>query len=107
MERDWTLEHAVQAKLLLLAAWLATKGPILIAIRVDATWDNATATKGNLDIFRANTVRGGHGAALVGYTPERFIIRNSWGTGWGHEGFAYASVAYAKAAIMEAYGVTV
>jgi len=52
-------------------------------------------------------VRGGHCAALVGYTSDRLIIRNPWGTGWGHEGFAYASVAYAKAAIMEAYGVTV
>jgi len=87
--------------------WLASKGPILIAIGVDAAWDNATATKGNLDIFRANTVRGGHCAALVGYTPDRLIIRNSWGTGWGDKGFGYASVAYAKAAIMEAYGVTV
>jgi len=87
--------------------WLATKGPILIAVGVDASWDNATATKGNLDIFRANTVRGGHCAALVGYTPDRLIIRNSWGTGWGDKGFAYASIAYAKAAIMEAYGVTV
>ena len=87
--------------------WLATKGPILIAVEVDATWDNATATKGNLDIFRPSTMRGGHCAALVGYTPDRLIIRNSWGTGWGNKGFAYASLAYAKAAIMEAYGITV
>ena len=42
---------------------------------------------------------------LVGYTPEAFIVRNSWGTGWGDRGFAYASLAYAQAAFTEAYGV--
>jgi len=34
--------------------------------------------------------------------PIRF--RNSWGTGWGHRGFAYASNAYAQDAFTEAYG---
>jgi hypothetical protein len=87
--------------------WLATTGPILTALGVDATWDNATATHGNLDVYQPNTVRGGHCVAIVGYTPDRFIIRNSWGTGWGDKGFAYASNAYAQAAFNEAYGVTV
>ena len=45
--------------------------------------------------------------ALVGYTADRLIVRNSWGTGWGDKGFAYASFAYAQAAFTEAYGVTV
>ena len=42
---------------------------------------------------------------LVGYTPENFIVRNSWGTGWGDRGFAHASLAYAQAAFTEAYGI--
>ena len=88
-------------------SWLATTGPILTALGVDATWDNATATHGNLDVYKPNTVRGGHCVAIVGYTQDRFIIRNSWGTGWGDGGFAYASNAYAQAAFNEAYGVTV
>jgi hypothetical protein len=33
-------------------AWLASNGPILVALNVDATWDNATATKGKLDTFQ-------------------------------------------------------
>src|SRR5215813_15411316 len=38
----------------------------------------------------------------------RFIIRNSWGTGWGDHGFAYASPAYITAGFFdESYGVTV
>jgi hypothetical protein len=88
--------------------WLATHGPILVGLNVDATWDNATATQGKLDTFQPNTVRGGHAPAVVGYTADnRFIVRNSWGTSWGDQGFAYASEAYINAAFFnESYGVT-
>jgi hypothetical protein len=88
--------------------WLATPGPILAGLSVDATWDNATATQGKLDTFQPNTVRGGHAIAIVGYTADkRFIVRNSWGTAWGDHGFAYASEAYINAAFFnESYGVT-
>lgn len=89
-------------------SWLASHGPILVALNVDHTWDNATATQGKLDTFQPTTVRGGHCVAAVGYrTDGRFIIRNSWGTGWGDKGFAYASEAYINAAFFnESYGVT-
>ena len=30
--------------------------------------------------------RGGHAFALVGYTPDGFILQNSWGPGWGYHG---------------------
>ena len=36
---------------------------------------------------------------------HRFIVRNSWGTDWGDDGFAYASLGYAAGAFTEAYGV--
>src|SRR5215831_14765729 len=88
-------------------AWIANNGPILSRLDVDATWDNAKATKGNLDVYDPNTKRGGHCIALVGYTADRFIVRNSWGTTWGDKGFGYASVSYAQAAFTEAYGITV
>jgi len=88
--------------------WLASHGPLLVGLNVDQTWDNATATKGILDVF-VPPVRGGHAVCLVGYTKEgRFIVRNSWGTGWGDKGFAYASEAYITAAFYnESYGITV
>jgi len=89
-------------------SWVATQGPLLVGLHVDATWDNATATHGNLDTFQPGTVRGGHAVAVVGYTTDhRFIIRNSWGPHWGDHGFAYASEAYIHAAFYdESYGVT-
>ncbi len=88
--------------------WLATRGPILVALKVDASWLGAAATGGNIDNFQPATVKGGHAVALVGYRPDgRFIVRNSWGTGWGDKGFGYVSPAYiADAFFNESYGVT-
>lgn len=35
--------------------------------------------------------RGGHAMLVVGYnrTSQYFILKNSWGRGWGHDGYAY------------------
>lgn len=88
--------------------WLATRGPLLVALTVDSTWDQATTTGGKLDVFKPNTARGGHAVAVVGYRSDgRFIVRNSWGTGWGDKGFGYPSEAYINAAFWnESYGIT-
>jgi C1A family cysteine protease len=32
---------------------------------------------------------GGHAMAIVGYTKDSFIIRNSWGDSWGDKGYTY------------------
>ena len=87
--------------------WLAANGPILTRLDVDRTWDEASDNAGKLDAYQPRTRRGGHAVAIVGYTPDRFIVRNSWGTGWGDKGFAHASPAYAQDAFTEAYGVSV
>lgn len=85
-------------------SWIANQGPILTRLGVDRTWDRATQNRGRLDAYRPDTVRGGHAVCLVGYTPDHFIVRNSWGTEWGDKGFAYASNDYAQDAFTEAYG---
>jgi C1A family cysteine protease len=88
-------------------SWLAAHGPILTRLEVDATWDAATETRGQLAEYKPRTARGGHAIALVGYTADAFIVRNSWGRSWGDGGYAYASWKYAQAAFTEAYGVTI
>lgn len=85
--------------------WLANNGPILVRLDIDETWDNASETGGQLAEYKPETGRGGHAAALVGYQNGCFIVRNSWGTGWGDGGYAYATPHYARSAFTEAYGI--
>lgn len=88
--------------------WIAAgNGPILTRLDVDNTWDNASMTGGNLDIYDSNSARGGHAVSIVGYTKDRLIVRNSWGDNWGNKGFGYASFDYAEKAFTEAYGISV
>jgi C1A family cysteine protease len=87
--------------------WLAFNGPILTRLNVDETWYRAASTNGVLEEYRSETAAGGHAVALVGYTARGFIVRNSWGEGWGDKGFGYARDAYALAAFTEAYGVVI
>jgi hypothetical protein len=88
-------------------AWIATKGPLLVRLDVDSTWYDAKANKGKLDLYKQPPEPAGHAVCLVGYTPNHFIVRNSWGTtDWGDKGFGYASLAYTQDAFTEAYGVS-
>lgn len=87
--------------------WLANNGPILTRLDVDSAWYNAHSTNGKLETYDSAHKYGGHCVSMVGYTPDYFIIRNSWGTSWGDGGFAYAYNDYAKKAFTEAYGVAI
>jgi len=87
--------------------WLAGNGPILVALSVDATWDNAAQTGGDLLAYQPGTERGGHAVCVVGYTENRFILRSSWGPSWGDGGYGYASEDYIRDAFFnESYGIT-
>jgi Papain family cysteine protease len=86
--------------------WLAYHGPILTRLKVDPSWINIKPD-GQLRKYERKNANGGHAAAIVGYTPTHFIIRNSWGAAWGHKGFAYASYEYAMDAFHEAYGIVI
>ena len=85
--------------------WLAQNGPILTRLNVDDTFYDAP--NGKLQKYNKNKTYGGHAIALVGYDSKGFIIRNSWGTNWGKDGYAHASNSYASGAFTEAYGVIV
>lgn len=88
--------------------WIAHVGPVLTRLDVDTAWKKATTTNGKLDKYDEDGPKfGGHAVCLVGYTDKHFIVRNSWGTGWGDKGYAYVSSEYATKAFNEAYGAVV
>ena len=43
-----------------------------------------------------DSVEGGHAVMAVGYNDSKqwYIIRNSWGAGWGDKGYFYMPYAY-------------
>lgn len=64
---------------------LMNSGPCVIAVPVYNTQRH--------DIWRKNkneTMIGGHAMVIVGWTKQdNFVIRNSWGEGWGFKGYTY------------------
>jgi hypothetical protein len=99
-EYDVNLDH--------LRMWLASIGPIIAMTDTDWNFRNYN-NGGKLDSYDLTTVvpDTGHAIAIVGYTKNHFIIRNSWGTDWGDNGYAYASNDYVAAAFCEGYGIWV
>ncbi|MGR5971007.1 C1 family peptidase [Bacillus paranthracis] len=69
---------------------LANQDPVLVGIYVYPNFD-ATPTSGIVPPVTEKKSRGGHALVVVGYdeTNERFIIRNSWGTKFGDQGYIY------------------
>ena len=73
-------------------------------------WSNSQ-TGGVIDVVMTGTganktpaaSRGDHEMVIVGYNaPEKyFIVRNSWGAGFGHSGYAYISYDYIRTYAVE------
>jgi hypothetical protein len=84
--------------------WLFEQGPIAVLIKIDRHIEKPTDP---LDDFDEASVAGSHCAALFGYGPDHFLLRSSWGPGWGDGGYARMSLAYTAAAVIESYGVTI
>jgi papain like protease len=84
--------------------WLFEHGPIAVLIKIDR---HIQAPGARLDAFDEASVAGSHCAALFGYGPDHFLLRSSWGPGWGDGGYARMSLAYTAAAVIESYGVTI
>jgi C1A family cysteine protease len=78
--------------------------PVVIGFTVYASFESGTwwqpSGTGQMPYPNVNTesVLGGHAVAIVGYNDAMtgpggqtgyFIVRNSWGTGWGQSGYFY------------------
>lgn len=64
---------------------LSRKCPVVFGIATDAKFQQL-----NKDNFVCNEITGNsgyHAMLIVGYNEQGYIVRNSWGTDWGQEGY--------------------
>jgi C1A family cysteine protease len=77
---------------------LAAGYPFVLGFTVYAAFESSqVAQTGTLNLpASSEQVMGGHAVMAVGYddTAQRFIIRNSWGNGWGMKGYFTMPYAY-------------
>ena len=67
---------------------LNTHGPVVVAIDVGTTELLMSYIDGIFPGIACGTEQD-HAVTIVGYTPEYWIIRNSWGVDWGDGGYFY------------------
>ena len=67
--------------------------PILTGLQVfrDGWYSEETTRTGWIKVSRGRDLQGGHAVLIVGYVAGEDALKfaNSWGTGWGDEGFGY------------------
>jgi C1A family cysteine protease len=77
---------------------LASGYPVVFGFTVYESFESPeVASSGTVPMpGAAEKVLGGHCVVAVGYndSTQRFLIRNSWGTGWGKKGYATMPYAY-------------
>lgn len=84
--------------------WIDQHGPVLVVVGVDRHF---AAGPDLLAEFDADSATFHHAAALTGYGPGGFLVRCSWGPGWGDDGYAVATQEYLGEGTLESYGVVV
>ena len=77
---------------------LAQNTPVMVGITLyDSFESDAVAANGVVHMPQPNeNCLGGHAVLIVGYDDSKqcFIMRNSWGAGWGDHGYFYLPYAY-------------
>jgi len=93
-----TVEH-INNNLTCMKNALVAKCPFVVAILVYESFETITVTRTGI-VPMPNTVTekllGGHAIVCVGYddTKQYWIMRNSWGSSWGDNGYFYLPYAY-------------
>jgi hypothetical protein len=103
--RNWGRLQGVEA----IKAELANRRPVVIGIPV---YDSFQQLQGANAVYNtlSGANRGGHAITIVGYDDNRyggaFKVINSWGTGWGDNGYFWLTYDLARqGVIQQAYGV--
>lgn len=83
---------------------LASGFPVIAGMAVFDSFLSRAVAKGGMVPMptRYDQFLGGHAVLIVGFneSTQRFIVRNSWGSGWGDRGHFYLPYAYANTSLM-------
>jgi C1A family cysteine protease len=80
---------------------LASGSPFVVGITVYESFESdAVAQTGKVPMpGKSEKTVGGHAICVVGYTSDgHYIVRNSWNTDWGDNGYFYLPAAYLASA---------
>jgi C1A family cysteine protease len=95
---DWGFVTTSSANLAAIKNALSSYGPLVTTMDVYADFFNYG---GGIYEHVAGTYQGGHAILIVGYVDDAtvhgggyFVVKNSWGTDWGNQGYFY--IAYSQ-----------
>jgi len=90
--------YAVQQNITVMKTCLADGFPIVIGMTVYESFESQAVADGGVVPMpgRHEQAMGGHCVVIVGYDDKKrlFIVRNSWGEGWGDRGYCYIPYEY-------------
>lgn len=89
---------------------LVMDNPIIVGMDVFEGFDSITKEDPIVKMpWRGAYSMGGHSVLIVGYSlpNQQFIIKNSFGSDWGEEGYAYVPFDYVKACVFEAWTIDI
>lgn len=98
-QKDMVLQYGTVAQQMnIIKSSLAETIPVVIGISVYESFESDAVAKTGivpLPDYR-ETLLGGHCTAVVGYDDSHswWIVRNSWGSGWGDKGYFYLPYSY-------------
>jgi len=77
-------------------AALSSGYPVVVGINVYSSFEGGdVAQTGNVPLPQPGEQQlGAHAVVCVGYTYDRWIMRNSWGAQWGDQGYFYLPIQY-------------
>lgn len=67
---------------------LLSHGPLTVGLDGGTTGIETASREGSVQCTTNNI---NHVVLLYGYNQTHWFVKNSWGTNWGHEGYAYIS----------------
>jgi tectonin-like protein/papain like protease len=86
---------------------LASGNPVVIGFPLYAEFVNAKANSSFVTTPKdANTFQGQHAIFAYGYDGRGVLVENSWGTGWGNNGFGELSWDFVKGYATEVASIT-